>query len=73
MRAAGAQQAEWLRTGGMYQLVHAVAAIAIMGVARGPAMLLLAGASDLCGDAVHHGASAGRAGWARLRRLAARC
>ncbi|MCG6119697.1 MAG: DUF423 domain-containing protein, partial [Blastomonas sp.] len=33
--AAGEQQAEWLRTGGMYQLVHAVAALAIMGVARG--------------------------------------
>ena len=35
--------AEWLRTGGMYQLVHAVAALAIMGMARGPAMLMLAG------------------------------
>lgn len=43
--AAGEQQAEWLRTGGMYQLVHAVAAIAIMGVARGPALLLLAGSA----------------------------
>lgn len=43
--AAGAQQAEWLRTGGLYQLVHAVAAIAIMGVARGPALTLLAGAA----------------------------
>ena len=41
--ASGPQQAEWLRTGGMYQLVHAVAALAIMGVARGPAVLLLAG------------------------------
>lgn len=41
--AAGPQQAEWLRTGGMYQLVHAVAALAIMGTARGPAMLLLVG------------------------------
>ncbi len=43
--AAGEQQAEWLRTGGMYQLVHAVAALAIMGVARGPALLLLAGSA----------------------------
>lgn len=43
--AAGEQQAEWLRTGGMYQLVHAVAAIAIMGAARGPALLLLAGSA----------------------------
>lgn len=41
--AAGPQQAEWLRTGGMYQLVHAVAALAIMGTARGPAILLLVG------------------------------
>ncbi|MBH1992949.1 MAG: DUF423 domain-containing protein, partial [Sphingomonadaceae bacterium] len=36
---------EWLRTGGLYQLIHAVAAIAIMGVARGAAALLLAGAA----------------------------
>lgn len=41
--AAGPQQAEWLRTGGLYQLIHAVAALAIMSSARGPAMLLLAG------------------------------
>lgn len=41
--ASGPQEAEWLRTGGLYQLVHAVAALAIMGVARGPAVLLLAG------------------------------
>lgn len=43
--AAGPQQAEWLRTGGMYQLVHAVAALAIMGTARGAAVLLLVGAA----------------------------
>ncbi|MEC3911669.1 DUF423 domain-containing protein [Sphingobium sp. CR2-8] len=36
---------EWLRTGGMYQLIHAVAAIAIMGVARGAAALMLTGAA----------------------------
>jgi uncharacterized membrane protein YgdD (TMEM256/DUF423 family) len=41
--ASSPQAAEWLRTGGMYQLVHAVAALAIMSVARGPAMLLLCG------------------------------
>ena len=35
--AAGPQEADWLRTGGLYQLVHAVAALAIMGTARGPA------------------------------------
>jgi uncharacterized membrane protein YgdD (TMEM256/DUF423 family) len=43
--AAGEQQAEWLRTGGMYQLVHAVAALAIMGQARGAAIALLVGAA----------------------------
>ena len=36
---------EWLRTGGTYQLIHAVAAIAIMGAARGAAVLLLIGAA----------------------------
>lgn len=36
---------EWLRTGGLYQLIHAVAAIAIMGAARGAAALLLIGAA----------------------------
>src|SRR3546814_6881889 len=41
--AAGPQEAEWLRTGGLYPLIHAVAALAIMGFARGPAALLLIG------------------------------
>jgi uncharacterized membrane protein YgdD (TMEM256/DUF423 family) len=41
--AANAEAAEWLKAGGIYQLVHAVAALAIMNVARGPAVLLLAG------------------------------
>ncbi|HKX22640.1 MAG TPA: DUF423 domain-containing protein [Rhizorhapis sp.] len=41
--AASTQAAEWLKTGGIYQLVHAVAALAIAGVARGPAVLLLLG------------------------------
>lgn len=43
--APGQQEAEWLRTGGLYQLLHAVAALAIMGIARGPAILLLAGSA----------------------------
>jgi uncharacterized membrane protein YgdD (TMEM256/DUF423 family) len=41
--ASSPQAAEWLRTGGLYQLVHAVAALAIMGQARTPAVLLLVG------------------------------
>jgi uncharacterized membrane protein YgdD (TMEM256/DUF423 family) len=41
--ASSPQAAEWLRTGGMYQLVHAVAAIAVINVARGPAVLFLTG------------------------------
>ncbi|WP_062769839.1 DUF423 domain-containing protein [Sphingopyxis terrae] len=41
--AAGPQEADWLRTGGLYQLVHAVAALAIIGTARGPAIMLLIG------------------------------
>lgn len=45
--AASPQAGEWLRTGGLYQLVHAVAAIALL---RGPAMqgaaaILLVGAA----------------------------
>ncbi|PKP99625.1 MAG: DUF423 domain-containing protein [Alphaproteobacteria bacterium HGW-Alphaproteobacteria-13] len=47
--AAGPQEADWLRTGGLYQLIHAVAALAIMGAARGPAILLLAGAAVFSG------------------------
>lgn len=43
--ASGPQEADWLRTGGLYQLIHAVAALAIMGVARGPAVMLLVGAA----------------------------
>ena len=43
--ASSPQAAEWLRTGGLYQLVHAVAAISLMGMARGPAVLLLVGAA----------------------------
>ena len=43
--ASSPQAAEWLRTGGIYQLVHAVAALAIMGVSRGAAITLLIGAA----------------------------
>ena len=43
--AASPQAAEWLRTGGLYQLVHAVAALVLMGQARGAAAVLLAGAA----------------------------
>lgn len=41
--ASSPQAAEWLRTGGLYQLIHAVAALAVMGQARGAAITLLAG------------------------------
>ena len=43
--ASSPQAAEWLRTGGLYQLIHAVAAISLMNIARGPAILLLIGAA----------------------------
>ncbi|MGE4323955.1 MAG: DUF423 domain-containing protein [Sphingobium sp.] len=47
--AATPQAAEWLRTGGLYQLIHAVAALAVMGSARGAAVMLLAGAALFAG------------------------
>jgi uncharacterized membrane protein YgdD (TMEM256/DUF423 family) len=41
--ASGAA-AEWLKTGGHYQLVHAIAAIAVLRLeAKGPAILFLTG------------------------------
>ncbi|WP_336970513.1 DUF423 domain-containing protein [Sphingobium aromaticiconvertens] len=43
--AASPQAAEWLRTGGLYQLIHAVAALVLMGQARGAAVTLLVGAA----------------------------
>ncbi len=49
--AANAQAAEWLRTGGTYQLIHAVTVVALMmnpggqGTASGPAIILLAGSA----------------------------
>ena len=47
---ASGQAAEWLRLGGQYQLIHAVAVLvaAQMG-ARGPGWLLLAGAAVFAG------------------------
>jgi uncharacterized membrane protein YgdD (TMEM256/DUF423 family) len=36
---------EWLRTGGLYQMVHAVAALALAGTARGAAAAMLVGAA----------------------------
>lgn len=47
---ASGQAAEWLRLGGQYQLVHAVAALvaAQMGV-RGPGWMLLAGGALFAG------------------------
>lgn len=41
--ASSPQAAEWLRTGGLYQLIHAVAALSLANGARGPAVLLLIG------------------------------
>lgn len=49
--AANAQAAEWLRTGGLYQLIHAVAVVMLMlsptgrSLASGPAVVLLAGSA----------------------------
>src|SRR3546814_21016405 len=41
--ASSPDAAEWLKTGGLYQLIHAVAALTNMSFARGPAVLLLVG------------------------------
>ncbi len=42
--AASAQAAEWLRTGGQYQLIHAVAALVAVRMAmRGPAWCFVVG------------------------------
>lgn len=42
---ASGQAAEWLRTGAQYQMVHAVAALAVLRLVepKGPAVLLLSG------------------------------
>lgn len=47
--AAGPQEAEWLQTGSIYQLTHAVGALAIMARTRGAAVTLLAGAGLFSG------------------------
>lgn len=47
---ASGQAAEWLRTGGMYQLVHAVAALVALRLeAQGPAWLFVAGGALFAG------------------------
>ena len=48
--AAQGQAAEWLRTGGLYQLIHAAAALAALRLeARGPAWLFVAGGAIFAG------------------------
>ncbi len=47
---ASGEAAEWLKTGGQYQLVHAIAALVAMQIgARGPAWLFLAGGMIFAG------------------------
>jgi uncharacterized membrane protein YgdD (TMEM256/DUF423 family) len=47
---ATGQAAEWLRTGGQYQLLHAVAALVALRLeARGPGWLFVAGAALFAG------------------------
>lgn len=44
------QAAEWLKTGGQYQLIHAVAALVAVRIgARGPAWLFVGGAAVFAG------------------------
>lgn len=43
--ASGPLEAQWLQTGGFYQLVHAIAVLVVMARARIVAILLLAGAN----------------------------
>ncbi|MFT3966730.1 MAG: DUF423 domain-containing protein [Sphingobium sp.] len=47
--AADPKAVEYLKTGGLYQMVHAVAVIVLAGQMRGPAWLLLAGAAIFAG------------------------
>jgi uncharacterized membrane protein YgdD (TMEM256/DUF423 family) len=48
--AADAKAAEWLRTGGVYQLVHAVAALVALRLeARGPGWCFVVGAAIFAG------------------------
>ena len=47
--AANEQAAGWLRTGGLYQLIHAVAAIVLMRMSRCAAWVMLIGAGIFSG------------------------
>ena len=48
--SASGQAQEWLRTGGQYQLIHAVAALVALRLeARGPAWLFVAGGALFAG------------------------
>ena len=49
VHGATGKAAEWIVTGAHYQLVHAVAGLAIMAKGRGPAALLLIGAAIFAG------------------------
>ena len=42
---ASGQAAEWLRTGGFYQLIHAVGVVLLAKQASGPSAMLLAGSA----------------------------
>jgi uncharacterized membrane protein YgdD (TMEM256/DUF423 family) len=47
---ASGQAADWLRTGGQYQLIHAVAAlVALRMEAKGPALLFVGGGAVFAG------------------------
>lgn len=50
---ASGKAAEWLQTGGTYQLIHAAAAVAVIAVlrdaGRGPALAMLVGALIFAG------------------------
>jgi uncharacterized membrane protein YgdD (TMEM256/DUF423 family) len=48
--AVSGREAEWLRTGGLYQMVHAVAALAVMRMDRRAGWVLLAGAMVFAGS-----------------------
>jgi uncharacterized membrane protein YgdD (TMEM256/DUF423 family) len=41
---------EWLKTGGLYQLIHAIAIIALIDKARRPAWMLLVGSMIFAGS-----------------------
>ncbi|MET0239332.1 MAG: DUF423 domain-containing protein [Sphingobium sp.] len=47
--ARSPEAAEWLRTGGLYQLIHAVAVVVLAGQMRGAAICLLVGAAVFSG------------------------